>query len=64
MLTQNGPAWTLPNKAMSLLNVSTRIPKPAAALSVGYGAKLAYIYVNLFHTPFPIWPEDSKGIEV
>jgi hypothetical protein len=49
---------------MSLLNVSTRIPKPAAALSVGYGAKLAYIYVNLFHTPFPIWPEDSKGIEV
>jgi hypothetical protein len=64
LLPKNGSSWPLPKKAMSLLNVSTRMHKPAAALSAVFGLRHAYIEGNLFHIQFPLWPETSQGIEV
>lgn len=47
---------------MSLLNVSTCMPKPAAALSVVFGFEHAYIEGNLFHTQFPNMARKSKEL--
>lgn len=51
-------------KAMSLLNVSTRMPKSAAALSARHGAKHADRYVKgppIPLTAFTTWKRSSAA---
>jgi hypothetical protein len=56
-----------PKKAMSLLNVRTRMPKPAAALSAVLWSlgciSLGVHKKEAIWVQFPLWPEDLKGIE-
>ena len=57
-------ARSRPKKATTLLNVSTRLPKPAAALSAVMWSSACIKRGNLLHIQFPLWPEHPNGIEV